>query len=68
MKSGIHPDYKQVTVTCLTCGETFDTGSILKEIRVDTCSKCHSFYTGKARFSAADGRVDRFNKKYAKKK
>jgi large subunit ribosomal protein L31 len=68
MKSGLHPDYKQVTVTCLTCGETFDTGSILKEIRVDTCSKCHSFYTGKARFSAADGRVDRFNKKYAKKK
>jgi large subunit ribosomal protein L31 len=68
MKSGIHPDYKQVTVTCLTCGETFETGSILKEIRVDTCSKCHSFYTGKARFTAADGRVDRFNKKYAKKK
>jgi large subunit ribosomal protein L31 len=68
MKSGIHPDYKQVTVTCLTCGESFETGSILKEIRVDTCSKCHSFYTGKARFSAADGRVDRFNKKYAKKK
>ena len=64
MKNGIHPNYKKVTVTCVTCGITFTTGSILKEIRVDTCSNCHPFYTGKQRFTQADGRIDRFNKKY----
>ena len=48
MKKGIHPEYHRAKVTCVTCGNTFETGSTLKEIRVDTCSKCHSFYTGKA--------------------
>jgi len=64
MKKGIHPDYHRVTVTCVSCGATFETGSTLKEIRVDTCSNCHPFYTGKQRYVQADGRVDRFNKKY----
>ena len=64
MKNGIHPNYKNVTVTCVTCGNTFTTGSILKEIRVDTCANCHPFYTGKQRLTQADGRIDRFNKKY----
>lgn len=68
MKKGIHPDYHRCKVTCVTCGNTFETGSILKEIRVDTCSKCHSFYTGKQGFTANDGRVDRFMKKYGMKK
>jgi large subunit ribosomal protein L31 len=64
MKKGIHPKYQTVTVTCVTCGTTFETGSTLKEVRVDTCSNCHPFFTGKQRFTQADGRVDRFNKKY----
>jgi large subunit ribosomal protein L31 len=64
MKKGIHPGYNLVTVTCTTCGSMFETGSVLKEIRVDTCSKCHPLYTGNQRFNQADGRVDRFNKKY----
>ncbi|HOW37535.1 MAG TPA: 50S ribosomal protein L31 [Candidatus Izemoplasmatales bacterium] len=64
MKNGIHPKYYQVTVTCSTCGNTFVTGSTSKELRVDTCSNCHPFFTGKQKFTAADGRIDRFNKRY----
>lgn len=64
MKNGIHPNYKKVTVTCTTCGNTFETGSVLDEIRVDTCSNCHPFYTGKQKFGQADGRIERFNKRY----
>ena len=67
MKKDIHPKYNRVTVTCVTCGSTFETGSVMKEIRVDTCSNCHSYYTGKQRFTQADGRVDTFNKKYGLK-
>ena len=62
MKKGIHPNYNRCTVTCISCGATFETGSILKEIKVDTCSNCHPFYTGKQRFVQSDGRVDRFNR------
>lgn len=68
MKTGIHPKYDACTVTCVTCGNTFETGSVLSEIKVDTCSNCHPFFTGKQRFTQADGRVDRFNKKYGIKK
>ncbi len=65
MKKDIHPEYHRCKVTCTSCGNTFETGSVLKEIRVDTCSKCHSFYTGKAGGTVVtDGRIDRFNKKY----
>lgn len=64
MKKGIHPEYHRCKVTCISCGNTFETGSVLKEIRVDTCSKCHSFYTGKIGSIVSDGRIDRFNKKY----
>lgn len=64
MKENTHPEYKTVTVTCTTCGNTFETGSTLNEIRVDTCSKCHPYYTGKQRFAQAEGRVGRFMKKY----
>ncbi|MBO8425946.1 MAG: 50S ribosomal protein L31 [Firmicutes bacterium] len=66
MKKDIHPAYHKCTVTCTTCGSTFETGSTLPEIKVDTCSNCHPFYTGKQRFVMADGRIDRFNKKLAK--
>ncbi|MGL4953349.1 MAG: 50S ribosomal protein L31 [Culicoidibacterales bacterium] len=64
MKKGIHPNYTTVNVTCTSCNTEFETGSVLSEIRVDTCSNCHPFYTGRQRFVAADGRVDRFMKKY----
>ena len=50
MKKGIHPDYKKVKVICTSCGAEFESGSVLNEIRVDTCSNCHPFYTGKQRF------------------
>ncbi|MDP2813070.1 MAG: 50S ribosomal protein L31 [Erysipelotrichaceae bacterium] len=64
MKQGIHPVYNNVMVTCTSCGNQFESGSIRKEIRVDTCSNCHPFYTGKQRFAQAAGRVEKFNKKY----
>ncbi|MDD3113597.1 MAG: 50S ribosomal protein L31 [Candidatus Izemoplasmatales bacterium] len=64
MKKDIHPKYNKITVTCSTCGNTFETGSTSKEVRVDTCSNCHPFYTGKQKFIAAAGRIDKFNKRY----
>ena len=67
MKKGIHPNYKTVTVTCTTCGNVFETGSILDEVRVDTCSNCHPFYTGEQKFGKAAGRVEKFNKRYGRK-
>ena len=67
MKDGIHPEYQTCTVKC-ACGATFETHSTSKSIKVDTCSNCHPFYTGKQRFVSTDGRVDRFNKKYGLKK
>ncbi len=62
MKKDIHPKYYRAKVTCLTCGNTFETGSTLPEIKVDTCSHCHSFYTGKLTFAADTGRVAKFNR------
>jgi large subunit ribosomal protein L31 len=66
MKTGIHPQYQQVNVHC-ACGETFTTGSTKKELRVEICSKCHPFFTGKQKLVDSAGRIDRFTKKYAKK-
>ena len=66
MKAGIHPEYKKVTVTC-ACGNEFESGSVKEDIRVEICSECHPFYTGRQKFASADGRVDRFNKKYGLK-
>lgn len=67
MKTGIHPKYEKATITCTTCGNTFEGGSVKSEIRVDTCSECHPFYTGKQKFAQAAGQVDKFNKRFAKK-
>ena len=64
MKAKIHPNYQKVVIKCTTCGSEFETGSVVKDLKVDTCSKCHPFFTGKQRFTQADGRVDKFNKKY----
>ncbi len=68
MKEGIHPEYKTVTIKC-ACGETVETRSTdpkgNSEIRVEICSKCHPFYTGKQKLVDAGGRVDKFNKRRA---
>ena len=63
MKDGIHPDYKQTTVRC-ACGNEFVTGSTKENIRVEICSKCHPFFTGKQKLVDTGGRVDRFKKRY----
>lgn len=63
MKTGIHPTYHKAQVTC-ACGATFESGSVKENIRVEICSQCHPFYTGKQKFIDAGGRVDKFNKKY----
>ena len=68
MRKGIHPNYKKVKAVCVSCGAEFETGSVLSEIRVDTCSKCHPFYTGEQKFVQATGRVERFNKRAALEK
>jgi len=66
LKEKIHPVYKEVTVVC-ACGETFITMSTKPKIRVDMCSKCHPFFTGKQKIVDAEGRVEKFRKKYTKK-
>lgn len=63
MKQGIHPEYKLTTVTC-ACGNTFETGSVVENLRVDICSQCHPFFTGKQKLVDTGGRVERFKKKY----
>lgn len=63
MKKDIHPKYEEATVTC-ACGNTFTTGSTKSQLRVEVCSECHPFYTGKQKTAEAGGRVERFNKKY----
>ncbi len=69
MKPGIHPDYHEVTVHC-ACGNTFKTRSTFKSelIRVEICSNCHPFFTGKQKLMDTAGRVERFHRKYADKK
>lgn len=63
MKQGIHPDYKPTTVTC-ACGEVIETASTRENIRIEICSKCHPFFTGKQKLVDTGGRVDRFKKRF----
>ena len=63
MREGIHPKYYQAKVVC-NCGNEFVTGSTKKDIHVEICSKCHSFYTGQQKAAQARGRIDKFNRKY----
>ena len=63
MKEGIHPKYQQTTIRC-ACGEVIETGSTKENLRVDICSKCHPFYTGRQKLVDTGGRVDRFNKRF----
>lgn len=66
MKKGIHPEYNLAEVHC-ACGSTFQTKSTRKEIRVEICSSCHPFFTGKQKLIDTAGRIEKFQKKYAKK-
>lgn len=66
MKTDIHPQYNQVPVHC-ACGETWTTGSTKNELRVEICSKCHPFFTGKQKLLDTAGRIDRFQRKYGRK-
>ncbi len=66
MKPGIHPPYKKAIVTCV-CGNTFETRSTVGNLHVEICSACHPYYTGKQKLVDSAGRVERFNRKYAKK-
>lgn len=63
MKQEIHPAFGEAVVRC-ACGETFTTGSVKDELKVEICSKCHPFYTGKQKLVDSGGRVDRFKKRY----
>ena len=67
MKKDIHPEYAETTVTC-ACGNSFTTRSTTKEIRVEICSQCHPFFTGKQKFIDSAGRVEKFRKKYGELK
>jgi large subunit ribosomal protein L31 len=66
MREGIHPDYKKAVVTCV-CGNTFVTRSTGGDLKVEICSACHPFFTGRQKLVDSAGRVERYNKKYAKK-
>ncbi len=66
MKEAIHPKFQEVKVTC-GCGNSFMSGSVKEELRVDVCSKCHPFFTGQQRNMTARGRIEQFNKRYGQK-
>ncbi len=66
MKPGIHPEYQEVTVHC-ACGEQWVTRSTRKELRLEICSKCHPFFTGKQKLIDTAGRVEKFNRRYGRK-
>lgn len=64
MKAGIHPTYYRTRITC-ACGESFEVGSTVQDLRTEVCSKCHPFYTGGKQITVVrGGRVERFRKKY----
>ncbi|MGE0607778.1 MAG: 50S ribosomal protein L31 [Pirellulales bacterium] len=64
MKKGIHPNYIETTVKC-GCGSTFQTRSTQKELKVDICSACHPFYTGKLKYIDTAGRIEKFKTKFS---
>ncbi len=63
MKKGIHPNLFEVTASC-ACGNTFVTRSTKKDLKVEICSNCHPFYSGKQKFLDTAGRIEKFNKRY----
>ena len=64
MREGIHPNYNHDAAVKCACGNTFTTGSIKNELKVEICSKCHPFFTGKQKIVDVGGRVEKFNKKF----
>jgi large subunit ribosomal protein L31 len=66
MKKEIHPTYEPVQIRC-ACGNVIETRSTKKDIHLEICSSCHPFFTGKQKFVDADGRIEKFKKKYSKK-
>ena len=66
MKAGVHPQYYEVNVHC-ACGEVWKTRSTKKELRLEICSKCHPFFTGKQKLVDSAGMIDRFQQRFAKK-
>lgn len=64
MKADIHPQYNKVTAVC-ACGSEFELGSVQSEMRVEICSACHPFFTGKQKLIDTAGRIEKFKKKYA---
>jgi large subunit ribosomal protein L31 len=67
MKKDIHPEYFDCTVIC-SCGNTFKTRSTKKELKIEICSNCHPFYTGRQKLVDSGGRVERFKKRLTKSK
>ena len=67
MRKDIHPEYTETTITC-ACGEVIHTRATKKNIRVEICSKCHPFFTGDKKFVDTAGRIERYEKRYNKKK
>jgi large subunit ribosomal protein L31 len=67
MKSDIHPEYVVCSVRC-SCGETFETRSTVPELSVEMCSQCHPFYTGKQRLVDTGGRIERFERRFGRRK
>lgn len=65
MKKDIHPDYVATTITC-ACGNVMEVGSTKSDIKIEICSKCHPFFTGKQKLIDTAGRIERFRKKYEK--
>ena len=66
MRQNIHPEYKKAKVTC-ACGNSFETGSTKDELKVEICSSCHPFFTGKQKLVDSGGRVEKFKRKYGLK-
>lgn len=65
MKADIHPEYNQIKASC-ACGHEFELGSVNKEMKVEICSACHPFFTGKQKLIDTAGRIEKFKKRYAK--
>lgn len=65
MKEGVHPEYNKINAVC-ACGNAVELGSVLSEIKVEICSACHPFFTGKQKLIDSAGRIEKFNKKYGK--
>ncbi|HVX17608.1 MAG TPA: 50S ribosomal protein L31 [Acidimicrobiales bacterium] len=67
MKAGIHPEYQETQVVC-SCGHTFTTRSTVPNLHVELCAECHPFYTGKQKLVDTGGRIDRFERRYGKRR